>query len=161
MNDQVNKVIAAILSSDQGFEGGAKRSKKRRSKSHEHGVAMYTQRLMRQKLHGGSTETIEGGSCGAMNLATNDSIRAGRYVFGGSVVAPVETTSNEAPTLSVSFEGGKKKRKLPPALRKQNKYTMSRYSQIKRMHPDWPHNEVLAESMKSGGRSKLLRKRSH
>jgi len=166
MNDQVNKVIAAILNADNTMEGGAsaieggkRRSKsKSRSKVH-HGIKHNVRRLMNKKLHGGdesSNAKLEGGSCGSV-------IKAGRY---DSVFMQAGSTEQQAVETQEPIVGGAKKRrsskrKLPAALKRQNSYTMSRYSQIKRQHPDWAGNEVLAEAMKSGSHKRFVRNRKH
>jgi hypothetical protein len=76
------------------------------------------------------------------------------------------STEQQAVETQEPIVGGAKKRrsskrKLPAALKRQNSYTMSRYSQIKRQHPDWAGNEVLAEAMKSGSHKRFVRNRKH
>jgi hypothetical protein len=159
MNDQVNKVIAAILNAE-GLEGGA-RKKRRGTTHHAGGIAGNIRHNV--AMHGGETSEsvdISGGQCGSSYYGRS----YGRYMMGGSTegtapateVAPVQETV--AP-VSEQLTGGKKsrsrsKRKLPAALKRNQQKVMKIYKDLKKRYPNTPGNELMKKAMKQAGRSK-------
>jgi len=167
MNDQVNKVIAAILDAEN-IQGGAKRGRKRRGSkqdTHHAGGIIGNIRHNNAKhgLKGGDAEDLEGGSCTAQVFA---SPIGGRYLQGGDVAEAVEVPVTETvePTEIPSTDltggkrskrkGGSKKRKLPPALQKFHSKQMKIYKQLKKDNPTVAHNVLLKRSMKMAAKSK-------
>jgi len=155
MNDQVNKVIAAILNADN-IEGGAKRGRRRKSMNTHHagGIAG---NIRYNTMHGGENEEgLSGGACGAPQFD--------RYLQGGNTeatvadVTPTPVVPVEAPAADLSGGRSKKRSKrrgsLPPALRRNQEKVMKIYREMKKRYPNVPGNELMKRAMKSAKRSK-------
>jgi len=165
MNDQVNKVIAAILNADN-IEGGAKRGRRRNSKSmNTHHAGGIMGNIRYNSMHGGEAEEstsnngLNGGSCGAPHYD--------RYLNGGESnaseanvvdVTPEPVVPVEAPAADLSGGRSKKRSKrrgsLPPALRKNQEKVMKIYKEMKKRYPNVPGNELMKRAMKAAKRSK-------
>jgi hypothetical protein len=156
MNDQVNKVIAAILNAE-GLEGGA-RKKRRGTTHHAGGIAGNIRHNV--TMHGGETEAdISGGQCGSGYYGRS----YGRYMMGGSTEGTVpEVPAEVAPTpeaVTEQLTGGKRsksrsKRKLPAALKRNQQKVMKIYKDLKKRYPNQPGNELMKKAMKQASRSK-------